>query len=84
MMQVAEAVHYFGKAGRTNHGVRLAKQHGMDSELLDLALKACPPTPPKVSYHCCLSGCPHQKGNFIMLMPKLAADEHSTSCCVCM
>lgn len=40
-MQVAEAVHYFGKAKRNNHGVRLAKQHGMDAELLDLALKAC-------------------------------------------
>ncbi|KAA6420943.1 MAG: intraflagellar transport protein, partial [Trebouxia sp. A1-2] len=37
--QVAEAVHYFGKAQRTNHGVRLAKQHGMDSELLEQALK---------------------------------------------
>ena len=41
MLQVAEAVHYFGKAQRNNHGVRLAKQHGMDAELLDLALKAC-------------------------------------------
>ncbi len=39
--QVAEAVHYFGKAQRTNHGVRLAKQHGMDTELLELALKVC-------------------------------------------
>lgn len=38
-VQVAEAVHYFGKAQRSNHGVRLAKQHGMDTELLDLALK---------------------------------------------
>ncbi|KAL3159995.1 hypothetical protein ABBQ38_010383 [Trebouxia sp. C0009 RCD-2024] len=43
--QVAEAVHYFGKAGRNNHGVRLAKQHGMDDELLDLALKAGLHTP---------------------------------------
>lgn len=41
MLQVAEAVHYFGKAQRNNHGVRLARQHGMDAELLDLALKAC-------------------------------------------
>ncbi|DBA86980.1 TPA: hypothetical protein ACH3X2_000362 [Trebouxia sp. C0005] len=40
--QVAEAVHYFGKAQRTNHGVRLAKQHGMDSELLEQALKSSP------------------------------------------
>ena len=34
-------MHYFGKANRTNHGVRLAKQHGMDAELLELALKVC-------------------------------------------
>ena len=44
-MQVAEAVYYFGKANRNNHGVRLAKQHGMDAELLELALKVRP--------HCC-------------------------------
>ena len=38
-MQAAEAVYYFGKAGRTSQGVRLAKPHGMDAELLELALK---------------------------------------------
>ena len=27
------------EAGRTSQGVRLAKQHGMDAELLELALK---------------------------------------------
>ena len=40
-LQVAEAVYYFGKSKRTNNGVRLAKKHGMDQELLSLALQAC-------------------------------------------
>lgn len=54
MVQVAEAVHYFGKAQRNNHGVRLAKQHGMDAELLDLALKAglCCSTQLDISKNC--------------------------------
>lgn len=51
MLQVAEAVHYFGKAGSNNHGVRLAKQHGMDAELLDLALKARLHLPPPAHSH---------------------------------
>ena len=44
-LQVAEAVYYFGKSKRTNNGVRLAKKHGMDQELLSLALQASPLQP---------------------------------------
>ena len=39
LQQVAEAVHYFGKAGKSHQGVRLAKQHGMNADLLTLALQ---------------------------------------------
>ena len=33
-------MYYFGRSKRTNNGVRLAKKHGMDQELLSLALQA--------------------------------------------
>ena len=42
--QVKEAVQFFQRAGRSNHAVRLAKEHGMASELRLLAQQA----PPKV------------------------------------
>ena len=39
---VDKAIHFFGVAGRYNHAVRLAKEHGLDSELMSLALMSDP------------------------------------------
>lgn len=38
--RIKEAIKYYTKAFRFNHGVRLAKEHSMDQELLTLALES--------------------------------------------
>ncbi|KAK9824666.1 hypothetical protein WJX72_012185 [[Myrmecia] bisecta] len=38
--RVADAVRYFAKSQRSSHGARLAKRHGMDNELFNLALQS--------------------------------------------
>jgi intraflagellar transport protein 140 len=40
MGRVREAVTFYTRAKRFNHGVRLAKEHGLDSQLMTLALSA--------------------------------------------
>ena len=38
--QIQEAISYFSRSGRYNHAVRLAKEHGLDRELMSFALQA--------------------------------------------
>merc|ERR1712072_933379 len=37
---VQEAINYFSRAGRYNHAIRLAKEHGLDRELVGFALQS--------------------------------------------
>jgi intraflagellar transport protein 140 len=37
---VSEAITYFSRAGRYNHAIRLAKEHGLDTELMSFALQS--------------------------------------------
>ncbi|CAM9668740.1 unnamed protein product, partial [Ectocarpus sp. 12 AP-2014] len=40
--RTAEAVSFYARSNRFNHAIRLAKDHGMDSELMGFALKSRP------------------------------------------
>ncbi len=39
-MQTKDALFFYEKAGRYNHAVRIAKEAGMDTELVTLALQS--------------------------------------------
>jgi len=40
--KIPEAIAFFSRAGRFNHAVRLAREHGLDAELVGLAVQASP------------------------------------------
>ena len=38
--KISEAIQFYTRAKRFNHGIRLAKEHGLDNELMQLALES--------------------------------------------
>ncbi|CAM9699790.1 unnamed protein product, partial [Choristocarpus tenellus] len=51
MGETAEAVGYYARSSRYNHAIRLARDHGMDSELMGFALKSRPSIMVSVAAH---------------------------------
>ena len=49
--QIQESIEFFSLAGQFNHAVRLAKEQGMNSELMSLALQSAPRTMNEVARH---------------------------------
>jgi intraflagellar transport protein 140 len=49
--RVKEAMQFFSRSGRYNHAVRLARENGFDSELVNLALRAKPSIMVEVARH---------------------------------
>ena len=49
--QIQESIEFFSLAGQFNHAVRLAKEQGMNSELMKLALQSAPRTMNEVARH---------------------------------
>lgn len=46
-----EAIHFFERAGRFNHAVRLAKEQGYESELMNMALQSSQETMVDVAHY---------------------------------